>query len=152
MQTGGIALCSAKRKLNRTEAVGWSSMLRSVADDIDAFLETGTFLLDDRGQPMVKSTLSRSTGPMSVMDTPRSDEMAPPRTATGRANFTGECHHAQDPDLNPSDRQDSGKNHDINCPATKAIQNEIATTTVEPPRQAASPNKAGGLRVAKRKT
>lgn len=53
MQTGGLALCSAKHKLNRAEAAMWSHNARNVADDIDAFLETGAFILDDRGARMV---------------------------------------------------------------------------------------------------
>lgn len=48
-QTGGLALCSAKRKLNRDEAKGWSGMLRAVANDIDWFLKKGAFALDDKG-------------------------------------------------------------------------------------------------------
>lgn len=53
MQTGGLALCSAKHRLNRDEARGWADAARNVADDITAFLETGAFILDDRGQRMI---------------------------------------------------------------------------------------------------
>lgn len=54
-QTGGIALCAAKHKLNRDEARGWSTMFRNVADEIDAFLRDGSFLLDERGQRVFPS-------------------------------------------------------------------------------------------------
>lgn len=53
MQTGGLALCSAKHRLNRSEAAMWSHNCRNVADDIDQFLHDGTFILDDRGARMV---------------------------------------------------------------------------------------------------
>lgn len=53
MQTGGLALCSARHRLNRDEAKGWSDAARNVADDIDAFLHDGTFVLDDRGRRVV---------------------------------------------------------------------------------------------------
>lgn len=53
MQTGGLALCSARHKLNRDEARGWVNAARNVADDIEAFLDTGAFILDDRGARMV---------------------------------------------------------------------------------------------------
>src|SRR5882672_4138129 len=55
MQTGGLALCSAKRKLNRDEACGWAAALENVSADIRQFLDDGTFVLDDRGQRMVRS-------------------------------------------------------------------------------------------------
>lgn len=61
MQTGGLALCSAKRKLNVTEATGWVEGLRKVADDIEAFLRDGTFVLDDRGQRVVALTGERTS-------------------------------------------------------------------------------------------
>ncbi len=50
MQTGGLALCSAKHRLNRVEATGWVDALQNVADDMRAFLHDGTFVLDDKGQ------------------------------------------------------------------------------------------------------
>ncbi len=50
MQTGGLALCSAKHRLNRVEATGWADALQNVADDIRAFLHDGTFVLDDKGR------------------------------------------------------------------------------------------------------
>lgn len=55
MQTGGLALCSARHTLNRGEAQGWSDTARNVADDIDQFLRDGTFILDDRGVRVVQS-------------------------------------------------------------------------------------------------
>lgn len=61
MQTGGIALCSAKRKLNRDEAKGWSTVLRNVADEIDAFLRDGSFILDNKGQRMYATAIERAS-------------------------------------------------------------------------------------------
>lgn len=55
MCTGGLALCSARHRLNRDEAKGWSTTLRNVADEIDAFLLDGTLILDDKGQRVIKS-------------------------------------------------------------------------------------------------
>lgn len=55
MCTGGLALCSAKHRLNRTEAIGWAESLENVAADIRQFLNTGEFLLDNRGQREIKS-------------------------------------------------------------------------------------------------
>lgn len=55
MQTGSLALCSAKHRLNRDEARGWADAARNVADDIETFLETGAFVLDDRGARVVSS-------------------------------------------------------------------------------------------------
>lgn len=78
MQTGGLALCSAKHRLNRDEARGWSTAARNVADDIEAFLDTGAFILDDRGQRMVWSS-----GEDKVSAT---------------LNQIGERHHAPQPD------------------------------------------------------
>lgn len=62
MQTGGMALCSVKRKLNREEFKGWATMLRNVADEIDAFLCDGSFILDDKGQRMFPSTGEDGSG------------------------------------------------------------------------------------------
>lgn len=61
MQTGGMALCSVKRKLNHDEFRGWATVLRNVADEIDAFLRDGSFLLDDRGQRMYPATVERAS-------------------------------------------------------------------------------------------
>lgn len=55
MQTGSLALCSAKHRLNRDEARGWADAARNVADDITAFLETGAFILDSKGARVVGS-------------------------------------------------------------------------------------------------
>lgn len=68
MQTGGLALCSARHKLNRDEAKGWSGAARNVADDIDAFLHDGTFVLDDKGQRVVHSGTEGTTGPLAQED------------------------------------------------------------------------------------
>lgn len=63
MQTGALALCSAKHRLNRDEARGWASAARNVADDIEAFLETGAFILDDRGQRVVECVDGNGSAP-----------------------------------------------------------------------------------------
>lgn len=63
MQTGGLALCSAKRTLNRTEAMGWATTLENVAADIRQFLKDGTFTLDDKGRPMVQSDVGGEQRP-----------------------------------------------------------------------------------------
>lgn len=62
MQTGGLALCSAKHRLNRDEARGWANAARNVADDIDAFLGTGAFILDDRGARVVDCVSGNGSG------------------------------------------------------------------------------------------
>ena len=54
-QTGGLALCSVKHRLNRDEATGWSTMLRNVADEIDSVIAGTGFILDERGQRVVQS-------------------------------------------------------------------------------------------------
>lgn len=53
MQTGGLALCSARHRLNRDEARGWATAARNVADDIEQFLGDGTFVLDSKGARVV---------------------------------------------------------------------------------------------------
>lgn len=63
MQTGSLALCSAKHRLNRDEARGWATAARNVADDIDAFLGTGAFILDDRGARVVDYTSGNGSAP-----------------------------------------------------------------------------------------
>lgn len=90
MQTGGLALCSAKHRLNVTEARGWIEALRNVSDDIEAFLKDGTFVLDGKGQRVVGlSDRAAPIGTISGSSTQRtvsrsiSDELPPPKTATG---------------------------------------------------------------------
>lgn len=61
-QTGGMALCSARHRLNRDEAMGWATALRNVADDIETFLDIGAFTLDDRGQRVVASVSGNGGG------------------------------------------------------------------------------------------
>lgn len=58
-QTGGLALCSVRHRLNRDEARGWSTMLRNVADEIDSVIEGRGFILDDRGQRVVESSAAK---------------------------------------------------------------------------------------------
>lgn len=72
MRTGALALCSAKRRLNPDEARDWVDGLRAVADDIEQFLKDGTFILDDRGQRVVKSpdVEANSRGPHYVGSQP----------------------------------------------------------------------------------
>lgn len=70
MRTGALALCSAKRALNPAEARDWVDGLRAVADDIEQFLNEGTFILDDRGQRVVKSPETNLGGPHHVSSQP----------------------------------------------------------------------------------
>lgn len=65
MQTGGLALCSARHRLNRDEARGWIDAARNVADDIEAFLETGAFILDDRGMRVVDYAIDNAVAEMA---------------------------------------------------------------------------------------
>lgn len=65
--TGGIALTSSKRALNREQATEWSTSLRNVADEIDAVLAGKSFILDERGQRMVGSAPGAGT-PVSVAE------------------------------------------------------------------------------------
>ncbi len=51
--TGGLALCSARHKLNRAEALDWVEKLRNVSDEIDSVIQGRGFILDDRGQRVV---------------------------------------------------------------------------------------------------
>jgi len=60
--TGGLALCSARHKLNRTEALAWADGLRDVSDEIRSVVETGAFILDDKGRRVVGSKVD---GPCS---------------------------------------------------------------------------------------
>lgn len=53
--TGGLALCSAKHRLNRDEAQGWIEYLRNVADDIQAILDGAAPVLDGKGRRMLGS-------------------------------------------------------------------------------------------------
>lgn len=90
MQTGGLALCSARHKLNRDEARGWADAARNVADDIEAFLETGAFILDDKGARVVDCAIGSNAmgvktgtgGPLHVVTQPKSH--AELSKATGR--------------------------------------------------------------------
>lgn len=61
MQTGGLALCSVKHRLNRDEALKWVAAFRNVADDIEAVLAGQPFILDDKGQRIVKSAGEETT-------------------------------------------------------------------------------------------
>lgn len=53
--TGGLALCSAKHRLNRDEAQTWIDALENVAADIRQFLSDQTFVLDDKGRRVIGS-------------------------------------------------------------------------------------------------
>ncbi len=80
MVTGGLALCSARHRLSRDEAQGWSRSLRNVADEIDSVVAGGPFILDDKGQRVVKSTDRAALAGTNGLE---GDELPPPRTATG---------------------------------------------------------------------
>lgn len=53
--TGGLALCSAKHRLNRDEASNWARILRDVSDEIQEVLAGRPFILDGKGQRVVQS-------------------------------------------------------------------------------------------------
>ena len=55
MQTGGLALCSVRHKLNRDEAMRWIEGLRNVADDIQAVVDGAPAVLDMKGQRVIGS-------------------------------------------------------------------------------------------------
>lgn len=75
--TGGLALCSAKKVLNRTEATSWVAALRNVSDEIQSVLDGAGFLLDSKGQRVVDSALSQGTGASQGRD--NSDAETPRR-------------------------------------------------------------------------
>lgn len=62
--TGGLALCSAKRKLNPAEAMTWIDLLRTVADDIESVLHDAPAVLDAKGQRVVGSGAARADIPL----------------------------------------------------------------------------------------
>lgn len=66
--TGGLALCSAKHKLNRDEATGWATALRNVADEIDEVLAGGAFILDEKGRRLVGSVSANGGADREVQD------------------------------------------------------------------------------------
>lgn len=80
--TGGLALCSAKHKLNRTEAEGWVRSLRDTADEIESVIQDRGFILDSKGQRVVAST--DCGAPVSVAE-PRSNELSPLSGTQGAA-------------------------------------------------------------------
>lgn len=57
--TGGLALCSAKHRLNRDEATSWATALRNVADDIQAAVTGAAFVLDNNGRRVVDCVSER---------------------------------------------------------------------------------------------
>lgn len=78
--TGGLALCSAKHRLNREEASRWVTYLRDAADDIQTFLDTGQFVLDSKGQRVVKSATAKTTPePQFFSKEGEPDEVAHPK-------------------------------------------------------------------------
>lgn len=86
MCTGGLALCSAKHRLNRAEATGWVTALRNVSDDIQAFLDTGEFILDSKGQRMVGCAVL--SGKIDMVSQEIRDEPAGEKPATAGAAST----------------------------------------------------------------
>ncbi len=75
-QTGGLALCSAKRKLNRDEARGWIEAFRNVADDIQAVLDGTPRIIDDRGRRVVESGTGEKPEPRFFGISGGADEVA----------------------------------------------------------------------------
>lgn len=66
--TGGLALCSARHRLNRDEAKSWADTLRNVSDEIREVVEGRPFILDDKGRRVVESGIGlsprvKSSGP-----------------------------------------------------------------------------------------
>ena len=72
--TGGLALCSAKRTLPRGEAVLWLNALRNVADEIESVLAGEGFILDERGQRMVRSASVNGGDSREVRDVTATDK------------------------------------------------------------------------------
>ncbi len=104
--TGGLALCSAKGRLPRGEALAWTDALRRVSDEIQSVLDGTGFILDSKGQRLVGSV-------------------------TGRAS------------------PEFFNKESINEKVASDTNNGMVNVGV---KQAVGPQKAGGLRVAKRKT
>lgn len=77
MQTGGLALCSARHRLNRDEARGWSTAARNVSDDIEQFLKDGTFVLDDRGVRVVDCAVAERSLEVQDVDTQPKSQLEP---------------------------------------------------------------------------
>lgn len=50
--TGGLALCSAKRKLPREETERWIELLGNVSAEMGEVLAGRPFIIDDKGQLM----------------------------------------------------------------------------------------------------
>lgn len=96
--TGGLALCSAKHRLNRDEAIGWATALRNVADEIEAVLAGHGFILDSRGQRGVGSGYRAALVNAGLPMEPRSDGLDFARTATAKSAqfFTKEAGHDED--------------------------------------------------------
>lgn len=74
--TGGLALCSAKGKLPRGEAVLWLNALRNVADEIEEVLAGRPFILDDKGQRLVDSTTAKTDRASRFFDKEGTHEVA----------------------------------------------------------------------------
>lgn len=94
MQTGGLALCSSRHRLNRDEATGWATALENVAADMRQFLSDGTFILDDKGQRVVRSGVESerpSNRQQEARHVARSEEGNPvnPSAATGPTRAGG---------------------------------------------------------------
>ena len=81
--TGGLAMCSAKHRLNREEALSWVENLRNVADDISQFLEYDTFILDDRGRRVLNTPVA---GCSDGGATPPADGTSPSSVVPGSSN------------------------------------------------------------------
>lgn len=77
--TGGLALCSSKRMLNRAEAEDWAARLENVAADVRQFLHDATFVLDAKGQPVVQSGV-KAESPTPRFFTKEGTDVAPRNT------------------------------------------------------------------------
>lgn len=74
--TGGMALCSAKHKLNKEEARGWIKRLRNVSDEIEAVIRGYGFILDDKGERVVESETAKTEHEPQFFNRESTDEVA----------------------------------------------------------------------------
>lgn len=81
--TGGLALCSAKGKLPREEALRWVAALRNVSDEIQSVLDGTGFILDTHGRRVVGSGTETRASPKFFDSTGGSDEVGQDARTTG---------------------------------------------------------------------
>lgn len=52
--TGSMSLLYSRKGLSRSEAISWADRLQSVSEDIRAVMDGKEFILDNKGQRVVK--------------------------------------------------------------------------------------------------